>query len=186
MAADIPTNEPAELRAGDTWKWTRTLADYPASAWTLKYRFKSPTAGFEIVASAAGDDYSVTVAAATTAGYAAGTYTWIAWVEGGTSEKYTVDTGVCTLDADYRSGTATAGLDDRTHARKTLAAIEAWIESRNPGVAEYEIAGRRMKYIPVADLLKLRQLYKAEVAAEEAAEAIRTGTGTGRRIQFRL
>jgi len=90
------------------------------------------------------------------------------------------------VDADYRSGTATAALDDRSHARKTLAAIESWIESRNPGVAEYEIAGRRMKYIPVADLLKLRQSYKTEVAAEEAAEAIRNGLGTSRRIQFRL
>lgn len=186
MAADIPTNVPAELRAGDTWKWTQSFADYPAGAWTLKYRFKSPTGGFEIVATAAGDDFAVAHAAATTAGYAAGTYTWIAWVEGGTSEKYTVDTGVATIDADYRSGTATAGLDDRSHARKTLAAIESWIESRNPGVAEYEIAGRRMKYIPVTDLLKLRQNYKAEVAAEDAAEAIRNGLGTGRRIQFRL
>lgn len=187
MAADIPTNVPAELRAGDTWKWTQSLADYPASTpWTLKYRFKSPTAGFEVTANTAGDDYSVTVTASTTAGYAAGTYTWIAWVEGGTSEKYTVDTGVTTLDADYRSGTATAGLDDRSHARKTLAAIESWIESRNPGVAEYEIAGRRMKYIPIPDLLKLRQAYKTEVAAEDAAEAIRNGLGTARRIQFRL
>ena len=186
MAADIPTNVPAELRAGDTWKWTQTLADYPASAWTLKYRFKSPTAGFEVSATTSGDDYAITVTAATTAGYAAGTYTWIAWVEGGTSEKYTVDTGVATIDADYRSGTATAGLDDRSHARKTLAAIESWIESRNPGVAEYEIAGRRMKYIPIGDLLKLRQTYKTEVAAEDAAEALRNGTGIGRRIQFRL
>jgi hypothetical protein len=184
--ADIPTNEPAELRAGDTWKWTRSLADYPASAWTLKYRFKSPTAGFEITATTSGNDYAITVTAATTAGYAAGTYTWIAWVEGGTSEKYTVDTGIMAVDADYRSGTATAALDDRSHARKTLAAIESWIESRNPGVAEYEIAGRRMKYISTSELLKLRQSYKTEVAAEEAAEAIRNGLGTSRRIQFRL
>ena len=184
--ADIPTNEPAELRAGDTWKWTRSLADYPASAWTLKYRFKSPTAGFEITATTSGNDYAITVAAATTAAYAAGTYTWIAWVEGGTAEKYTVDTGIMAVDADYRSGTATASLDDRSHARKTLAAIESWIESRNPGVAEYEIAGRRMKYISIAELLKLRQSYKTEVAAEEAAEAIRNGLGTSRRIQFRL
>jgi hypothetical protein len=186
VAVDIPTNEPAELRAGDTWKWTRSISDYPASAWTLKYRFKSPTAGFEITATAAGDDFSITVTAATTAAYAAGTYTWIAWVEGGTSEKYTVDTGIMAVDADYRSGTATAALDDRSHARKTLAAIESWIESHNPGVAEYEIAGRRMKYISIAELLKLRQSYKTEVAAEEAAEAIRNGLGTSRRIQFRL
>ncbi len=187
MAADIPTTEPGELRAGDTWKWTKTLADYPASApWTLKYRFKNAAGGFEITASAAGDDYSVTVAAATTTSYASGVYSWIAWVEGGSSEKYTVDTGTCTLTPDYRSSTSTAALDDRSHARKTLAAIESWIESKSPGVAEYEIAGRRMKYIPIADLLKMRQQYKTEVANEDAAEAIRNGTGTGRRIQFRL
>ena len=183
---DIPTNEPASLRAGDTWKWTKTLADYPASAWTLKYRFKSATAGFEITATTSGTDYDITVAALTTTGYTAGTYTWIAWVEGGTAEKYTVDTGVMAVSADYRAGTATAALDDRSHARKTLAAIEAWIESRSPGVARYAIAGREMQYIPLADLLKLRQTYKSEVAAEDAAEAIRNGTGTGRRIQFRL
>ena len=188
MAADIPTIEPTAARAGDTWKWTKTLADYPASGgWTLKYRFKHPTAaGFEIVASASGDDHAVSVTAATTAGYASGTFSWIAWVEGGSSEKYTVDTGVLAVNPDYRSGTATGLLDDRTHARKTLAAIESWIESKNPGVAEYEIAGRRMKYIPLTDLLKLRQTYKNEVAAEDARAAIADGLGTPRRIQFRL
>ena len=72
MAADIPTSEPAELRAGDTWKWTKTLADYPASAWTLKYRFKNAAGGFEIIAATAGSDYAITVAASTTTAYAAG------------------------------------------------------------------------------------------------------------------
>jgi hypothetical protein len=186
VAVDIPENEPDTLRAGDTWKWTRTLADYPASAWSLKYRFKSAAGGFEITATASGDSYAITVAASTSAAYASGLYTWIAWVEGGTSEKYTVDSGHLTVNPDYRTGTATTALDDRSHARKTLAAIETWIESRNPGVAEYEIAGRRMKYIPITDLLKMRAHYKAEVAAEDAAEAIRNGTGTGRRIQFRI
>ena len=186
MAVDIPEIEPTTLRAGDTWKWTKSLPDYPASAWNLKYRFKSPTAGFEITADETGDEYSVTVAAATSSGYAAGTYSWIAWVEGGTSEKYTVDTGVAVINPDYRIGTATAALDDRSHARKTLAAIEAWIESRDQGVARYAIAGREMQYIPITDLLKLRQTYKAEVSAEDAAAAIANGLSTGRRIQFRI
>lgn len=186
MAVDIPDTEPTTLRAGDTWKWKKSLPDYPASSWNLKYRFKSPTAGFEITADESGDEYSVTVAAATTAAYSSGTYSWIAWVEGGTSEKYTVDTGVTVVNPDYRTGTATAALDDRSHARKTLAAIESWIESRDQGVAKYAIAGREMQYIPVADLIKLRQTYKSEVAAEDAAAAIANGLGTGRRIQFRI
>ena len=186
MAADIPMSEPAVLRAGDTWQWIKSLPDYPASAWTLKYRFKNSSGGFEIVATAMGDDHGITVAAAASAGYAAGSYSWMAWVEGVASEKHTVDAGICTIDPDYRSGIATAALDDRTHARKALAAIEAWIETKAPGVAEYEIAGRRLKNWSAGEVYKLRQRYKQEVAAEIAAEKIANGLGTGRHIQFRI
>ena len=183
--AEIPDSLPASLRAGDTWKWTRTLADYPAGTWTLKYRFKNATTGFEIVATASGTDHAITVAAATTAAYAAGTYTVIGWVESG-AEKYTVDTGTAKVTPDYRSGSASTALDDRSHARKTIAAIESWIESRDLAVAEYEIAGRRMKYIPIAELLRLRNRYKNEIAAEDAAAALARGEGIGRKIQFRM
>lgn len=187
MAADIPTSEPSELRAGDTWTWTKTVADYPATSWTLKYRFKNAAGGFEITASTSGTDYSVTVAASTTAGYAAGAYSWMAWVEGGSSEKYTVDTGTVTINPDYRTGTATAAFDDRTHAQTVLDAIEAVIEGRAAkDQEEYTIAGRSLKRTPIASLLKLRQHYLAEVAAQKAREAIANGTGTGRRIQFRV
>lgn len=187
MTAAIPTSEPTELRAGDTWTWTKTLADYPASTpWTLKYRFKNAAGGFEIVASASGDGYSVSVAAATTAAYAAGAYSWMAWVEGGSSEKYTVDSGTLTIDPDYRSGTSTTAYDGRSHAQTVLDAIEAVIEGRaSKDQEEYEIAGRRLKRTAIPTLLKMRQHYKAEVAAEAAREAIANGTGTGRRIQFR-
>lgn len=181
---DIPTNEPSSLRAGDTWKWTRTLDDYPAGTWTLKYRFKNATSYFEIVAGTSGTDHSVSVAAATTAAYPAGSYTWMAWVEGGSSEKYTVDTGTLEIDPDYRA--STAAYDGRSHARKMLDAIEAWLEARDPAVAEYEIAGRRMKYIPIAELVKLRNRYGLEVRNEDAAAAIAKGEGLGRKIQFRV
>jgi len=184
--ADIPDNEPLSLRAGDTWKWTRTLDDYPAGTWTLKYRFKNAAGGFEITAAASGTDHAVTVAAATTAAYASGSYAWMAWVEGGSSEKYTVDTGVLVVDPDYRTGTATAALDDRSHARKMLDAIETWLESRDSAVAEYEIAGRRMKYIPIAELVKLRNRYRLEIQSEDNAAAIARGEGLGRKIQFRV
>ena len=174
MAATIPSDEPARLRAGDTWKWTRTLADYPAGTWTLKYRFKNAAGGFEIVATASGTDHAVTVTAATTGAYAAGSYQWIAWVESG-AEKYTVDEGALEVEPDYRSGVATAALDDRSHARKTLAALQAWIEGRDPAVAEYEIAGRRMKYISVKDLLMLLDRYRSEVAREDDAARLASG-----------
>lgn len=183
---DIPTNEPLTLRAGDTWKWSRTLADYPASSWALKYRFKNATSGFEIVATTSGTDFLASAAAATTAAYAAGKYSWIAWVEGGSSEKYTVDSGMLEVLPDYRATTANNPLDDRSHAKKMLAAIESWLESRDVGVAEYQIAGRMMKYIPIAELVRLRNRYINEIAAHDNAEAMKKGEGIGRKIQFRV
>jgi hypothetical protein len=188
MAADIPTTEPLFARAGDTWKWTRTLEDYPASSgWTLKYRFKNADGGFEIVATASGSDHSVTVAAATSAAYAAGKYSWVAWVEGGSSEKYTVDSGSFTVQSDYRAIAAATGLDDRSHARKVLTAIEAVIERRaTKDQEEYTIEGRSLKRTPIPDLLKLRQKYQAEVVAEEAAAKLAAGQLPGRKIQFRF
>lgn len=182
----IPDQEPGSLRVGDTWRWTRTLDDYPATAWSLKYRFKNAAGGFEVTASASGNDHSVTVSASTSSGFTAGNYTWTAWVEGGLSEKYTVGSGSCELLADYRTGSANLALDDRSHARKTLDAIEAWIESRDMAVAEYQIAGRSMKYIPIPDLLKMRSRYQLEVQSEENAAKLARGEGMGRKIQFRV
>ena len=175
--ATIPNLEPAELRAGDTWAWKRTLADYPAGVWTLKYRFKSVLGGFEVVASANGTDHRVSVAAAITAAYAAGAYAWVAWVESG-AEKHTVGAGSVPVLPDYRAGAATAAFDDRSHAQKMLEKICAWLEARDPAVAEYEIAGRRMKYIPITELIKLQDRYRAEVAREKNAARIKAGLGS--------
>jgi hypothetical protein len=187
MSAAIPTIEPAVLRAGDTWKWSRSFDDYPATTWTLKYRFKHPTAaGFEIVASASGTGFSVSHSATTTTGYTAGTYTWIAWVESGT-EKYTVDQGTVVVEADYRTAAASAVLDDRTHARKVLDAIEAVLENRASLDQErYMISGRELWRTPIPTLLKLRQTYRNEVRAEGIAQRIEAGIGGSGRVQIRL
>ena len=181
-------SEPSALRAGDTWKWTRSLADYPASAgWTLKYRFKNSAGGFEIVATASGDSYAISVTAATTAAYTAGTYTWEAWVEGGSSEKYTIDAGTFTVRLDYRAAVAGAALDDRSHAKKVLDAITAVIEGRASKDQErYKISDRELWRTPISDLLKLRQRYQSEVNAEINAQKMNDGLASGRKIQFRL
>lgn len=186
MAADIPTQEPDSLRAGDTWRWTRDLSDYPAGTWTLKYRFKNASGGFEITATASGTTHSVSVSAATTATYLSGTYAWMAWVEGGTSEKYTLDEGACEVLADFRAGVATAALDDRSFAQKALDALEAWILTRDAGVASFEIAGRQLQYTDPLKLEQLRTRYRNEVAAEQSRIKLARGEAVPRRLQFRI
>lgn len=188
MTISVPTNEPLKLRAGDTWQWRREdlSADFPASAWTLTYRFKNAAGGFEIVAAADGDNFAVNVAAVTTAPYVAGTYAWAARVKQG-ADEYTVDTGTLEVQPDIFSGTATTASDQRTHSQIAYDAIKAVMENRaTKDQQEYTIAGRSLKRTPVADLLKLLNFYESRVNAEINAEKIRNGLSTGGRIQVRL
>lgn len=174
------------LIVGDTLEFTTAVPDYPASAgWTLTYRLVPRTSGSAISfnASASGDDYLVQVGSTTTAAWAAGEYSWSAYVTKVT-ERHTVDSGICTLLPDP---SLVAAQDKRGHARKVLDAIEAVIENRATlDQEEYAIAGRSLKRTPLPELLKLRQLYKSEVAAEDAAEKLAAGIATPRKIQVRL
>lgn len=184
MAHQVPTTEPSKLRAGDTATWTKTLADYPASAgWVLAYALVKSGTRITFTASASGDDHLVSVAPATTSGWAAGDYQWTAKVSLG-GAVYTVASGAITIEADFSA--AVSGLDARSHARTTLDAIEAWIEGRDMGVAEYEIAGRRLKTIPITELLKLRDRYRRDVRSEDDAARAAAGLPSRNKILVRF
>jgi hypothetical protein len=171
---------PAEHRAGDTLSQTVSLPDYPASdGWALSYTLVGPSAVYTLSTAAAGDDFTVAVLAATTAAWAAGTYTVHAVVTKA-AERYTVDTAQLRILADLSA--IVAGTDLRTHARKVLDAIEAWLESKAPVAASLQVAGRRLDNYPITELLALRDRYRAEVFREE-----RTAAGKGAtRILMRL
>lgn len=184
---DIPTTEPAELRAGDTWKWRREdLADYPAPTWVLKYRFKNAAGGFEVVAAADGTAYAITVAAATSANYVAGSYSWSAWVEGG-SEVYTIGYGEITVLPNLRAGTATAALDGRSHVKKVLDALEAVIERKaTHDHLQVSIDGKSVGRMTPGEILTWRDKYRAEWVREKAAERLRKGQGGGAALLVRM
>ena len=166
---DIATLEPTEVTAGDTWQWQKSLADYPAGTWTLKYYFRGRVGDFEATAAASGLDHLVTIAKATTAGYKAGEYQWISVVNDATT-RYTVERGLVLVKPDpSKTG---AGFETRGHARIVLDAIEAVLESRaTKDQEEYTIGSRSLKRTPLADLMKLRDRYKAMTLAEEGKVA---------------
>ena len=179
MSAPIPTTEPATLRAGDSASWQISDPDYPASAgWGLTYTFINAAGKFSITSTASGDDHLVHKLPAVTALYVAGAYAWQCVVANGT-DAYTIRQGSIEVLPSFA---ATATFDGRSHAQKTLDALEAWIEGHDMSVAEYEIAGRRMKYIPIGDLLKLRDQYRREVRSEQAA----SGAGKSGRVYLRF
>lgn len=186
MTIAIPTNEPKELRAGLTWAWDRQdLSDYPAPTWTMKYWFKrmGGTDKFSITATANGSFHRVAVLPAVTLTYVADDYTWVVIAGDGTN-SYEVDRGTLKVLPRYDVDTA---LDDRTHAKKVLEAIEAVIEGRaTKDQEEFTIGNRSLKRTPIADLLVLHDRYKREVAMEEAAEQMARGLGNPRNVGIRF
>lgn len=182
MTASIPSFEPLELVAGDTGKWRRVLAEYPAGAgWSLGYTLVSAAQRYTFTAAPDGDVHLVTVAASTTANWVANTYTWRAQVSK-SGEVYTVGSGTIVVRPSFATAT-----DGRSSARKTFDAIVAVIEGRaSSDVAQYEIAGRQLRYIPIPELLALRDRYEAMVLREVAAARSAQGLPDPRRAYVRF
>lgn len=163
MAETIPTVEPTTERAGDTWKWDKTVSDYPPSGgWALKYAFRGP-ASLDATATASGSTYQIRIAASATAALVAGSYRWSAWVEKGsaaTYERHTVEKGVLVVEPDL----ATASGDQRTHVEKSLAAVEASIEKRLAAdLSSYSVAERQVQKEELEKLYALRTKYRDEM-----------------------
>lgn len=181
MAVSVPTKEPTTVRAGDTWEWTTSLADYPAGTYTLTYTFWNASAAFTATASASGSDHLVDIAPATTVGYASGRYEWVARASDGT-DTYTVAAGVLQVLPAVGSS-----MDTRSHARKMLDAITATLESRATtdelDLVTASFNGRSMTRV---ELIKLRQHYLAAVNQEEQAAKLARGENTGRIFQVRF
>lgn len=186
MAYQIPTTEPEELVVGDSWKWKKTLADYPASdGWVLSYAFRSSGKPvIDITSSADGDDHSVSVAATGTVVFQAGTYHWQSRVTKG-ADVHTIATGRTKILSDLSASDPSH--DPRFHVEKVLAAIEANIE----GIAskeekELEVGGLRLSLAGRDELIRLRSHYIAELKKLEFSEALRNKTGNPRRYLTRF
>lgn len=183
MARTVPTTEPIQARAGDTWEWTKDYPDYPASTWTLSYVFYNSSGVIQIAASADGDTHTIDVAPATTTAYTAGRYDWTASVTDGT-DVYQVGSGVTQVLPDLSSATS---YDGRSHARVMLDAIDAILESRaSAGDLDLIKSARGGRSLERGDLIKLRNHYAAIVRQEEDAQKIASGQSPSRLVQVRF
>ena len=185
MAAATPTKEPETLTAGVTWKWKKSLSDYPASdSWSLVYYFrKDGTTLISIGASADGDDHLFSYQFGLSALISSGKYDLLGVVSKG-SEKFLVFDGFVKVLPDP---TASAAYDPRTHAEKVLDSIEAVLESRaTKEVLSFSVEGNSLSSYPHEQLLVLRSRYRIEVEREKAAERLKVGRASGRRILTRF
>lgn len=165
MPPEIPDYEPTEIVAGDTVEWTKVLADYPASAWALKYRIVGQGIAKEIAASADGDAYAITIPAADTAAIQADvTARLFGYVESGV-EKHTVYDDRLRIKPNPRTASVT---DLQSHAERAIAALEARIEDRlTADIESYSINGRSVSKIPILECRKLLGQYRAQLWREQ-------------------
>lgn len=194
--------EPISLIVGDSVAWVRRgvvavsandngteeTTDIKASdGWVLKFVAVGKLGAFSITASADtenADDFLFSAAAAVTATYTVGEYQWQV-VATKSPDRYTIATGIITLLDNIANRTTL--YDNRSHVKKVLDAIEAVLEGRASRQDQsYTIAGRSLSLTPIPDLLKLRSLYKSEYESELAAERIKAGRGSGRKILARF
>ena len=175
-------NEPESFRAGDSVTWVESLPAYPvADGWALKYRLLWPTGtAVNITATGVGTDYTVTLTPANTANWIAGLATLVSWVEK-TAQRILLEQNEVTVLPDLALATI---YDGRSQAVKGLAdaraALAAYMSKGQVHVAEYDIAGRRMKFRASTEITDLISYYEREVAKERAAQAVMNGVSAGR------
>lgn len=174
--------EPAKIRSGVTTGWTKDLPDYPVSgSWALKYRLAGAEANYTVVASGVLTVWTVTITADASKAWVPGTYNLLGYVEKGADaalERHDVFTG--TIEVLPNIAGAVSASDLRTHARKTLALIEAAIESYAIRPAEeITIAGRTIRRPTLQQLASFRARYQFFVKQEEVAERAANGLESG-------
>lgn len=185
MALSLIT--PSNITAGDTAEWLIASSLYPAPEWTLSYVLVKSGQQITFTSSQYGSTttHHISNLSSTTADWAPGVYSFRSYVTDGT-HRHPVESGSIEILADFVS--ATIGLDDRSFSKRCLDNIESVIEGRaTQAQLEYAIAGRQLRFIPPADLMNLRDRFRAEYRAEEAAKLEkRTGKSRWGQVQVRF
>jgi hypothetical protein len=175
----VPTEVPAKLIAGDTWQWTRELADYPAPTWTATAYFEKAGSTFSVLATASGTIHAFEVSSATTAPYQSGRYAWRIRVTDGATTATIEPGGYLEVEANPATG---SGRDTRSWARRTVEAIECFLEGNaSTAQASMSIGGRSISRWSLAELRDFRKDLLAEIAAESQTAS----NGRGRNIKAR-
>lgn len=151
-----------------------------SNTYTLTWyaRYNHTHEGATVVGTAQAGGWRVTIPAATTATFDAGSWTWQAIATHSTLQ-FTAGRGQFTVKSTAAYTGQPAAYDDRSRAEIDLGFVETAIRTLAEGgmVQEYQIGGRMLKRYKMIELLQLRDSLRNEVAMERKAEKIRQGLG---------
>jgi hypothetical protein len=172
---------PLTVVAGDSWRWTRDFADYPAPTWTVTYYFENELKQFSSAATASGTSQAVSIDATTTGAVPPGRYRWFARaVNGSIIETIPNENGWIEVQPDpSKTGTR----DLRSWARRALDAVLATLEGKaSSGQQTFAIKDRTVSSYTLTELMQLKKELEQQVRIEEKGSS----AGLGRKLQIRI
>lgn len=180
---DIPSSEPTRMHAGATTQWTKSISDYPAPTYTLKYYLTGP-ADLTIAGAQYGTstDHLVSVSATQSAAWIFGKYTWQSYAEkgsGDTLERYYLGAGSVQIDTVTGKSDARVIYDDLIAKYKSLASTGMQVQS-------YSISGLAMTYTKPQDMLDAIKYWAGVVRDEEDALVVESGGRNPRHVGGRF
>lgn len=165
MALAESLRVPLRFTAGDSFAASVAPSDlYADPAWS--HALTLITANNRIALTGVLADGVITFSASP-ANWPAGRYQWSYSVIDGTT-RHTLASGQVEVLRD-----PAIAFDPRTHARKVLDAIEAYLENADYSASRTKIADRELQNIPIPELLALRDRYRIEVRNEEVSAGFR-------------
>jgi len=194
-------NIPEILYAGDQNVWTEPFPqdeegnDLKASdGWTYKYRIINSAgliqiSSLDITSAADGDNHEFTLTAAQTAAWTPGKYLATGYLTKSGQSNQVV--GRKQIEIIINVLTAQS-FDFRSHARKTLDAIEAAIERRASkeqeqlSISTRGGSSRAIQFLSYEELLNAKNYYQTLVNQELAEENINNGLPSGNRLLVRF
>jgi hypothetical protein len=157
--------EPAELTAGDSWEWNRSVEGCaPSAGWALTYTLTGPAAPVTLSAllSPDGDFFEVRENAAAHEGLTAGNWKLTGKVSRGEA-RFTVYGPAPLL---VRPNVEAVEGPDLSDTETRLNALRAVRDGRTDGIAEFTIGGRQVRYMTRSELNT--EIAKLEIALHAA------------------
>ena len=178
MACTIP----ATIGAGLTFDTLLTLPAFPAPEWSLSLMLRGAST-IDLAATAENNQHRFRANAAATGAWAPGTY-WFSLRATRGDEVVEVESGQLVVTPDMAA--APEGFDGRTPAQIALEAIEAVLAKRATMDQErYRINNRELYRTPIAELIRLRNLYREEVRREQRKGCGQNPFGGVVRVRFK-
>ncbi|AVO37384.2 hypothetical protein [Pukyongiella litopenaei] len=157
----MQTQFPNSIQAGISLRVEIATPDFPAPDWQARAYLRGPSV-IDLVATAEGSAHLFYKGYAETSNWVDGLYDYSIKVFDST-DAFEIERGQTRIAIDKMLVNST--YDARRHEQRVLDAVEAVIEGRATKDQEsYTINGRTLTRTPIADLLKLRDHYRVEVA----------------------